>query len=51
MPVKGLNLIPSVVLEKQRQIAYYRELLINSYVIFRTDEEFEKSKNDNFRLL
>ena len=51
MPVKGLNFIPSVVLEKKRQIAFYRELLINSYVIFGTNEEFAKSVNDNFILL
>ena len=37
--------------EEIRQIACYRELLINSYVIFDTNEEFEKAENDNFRLL
>ena len=52
MPVKGLNFILSVVLEKwRRQITYYRESLINSYAIFGTNLEFEKSENDCFRLL
>ena len=48
MPVKGLNFIPSAILEKQRQIAYYRESLINSCIIFGTNGEFEKSENENF---
>ena len=32
-------------------MAYYRELPINSYVIFGTNGEFEKSENYSFRLL
>ena len=33
-----------------REIAYYRKLLINSYVIFGTNGEFEKSETTIFDL-
>ena len=44
MPVKGLNFIPSEVQEKGKQEGFFREILINSYVIFGINGEFESRK-------
>ena len=46
MPVTGLNFISSVVCDELKQIAFYRELLINSNVIFGTNGQFENLEND-----